>query len=343
MTLLITGGGGFVMSNLARLWLERHSAERAVILDAGPMDEPLERFLEPVATRLRYLRGSVLDPDMLHAVAAQETITRIVHAATVTLFAQETPEGQALSNPETEAPAKVLEVNIMGTVRLLEFARSLPNLACFINVSSGAVYNDEGPVPPGSMPEDGWVNPPEFYGISKLASEMAARRYGELFGLKVASVRLSGVYGPMDRWRPSRAYHCPPYVILHRALAGQTIRINATGGVGDHIHVQDVARGIMALLETNAPFAHPVYNLAQGEAVSLEALLRAAAEVVPGLRWEIAPEEDCDVVMDPRWKGGRWGAYDTGRLRAETSWRPMPLHEGLANYFAFIRTFGPTP
>lgn len=342
MTLLITGGGGFVMSNLARLWLERHTEERVVILDAGPMDEALERFLRPVAERLRYEQGSVLDRDRLDALAESEAITRIVHAATVTLFAPETPDGLKLGDPEAEAPARLLEVNFMGAVNLLELARRIPALTCFINLSSGAVYNDYGPEPPGPMPEDGWVDPPEFYGISKLASELTARRYAQLFGLKVASCRLSGVYGPMDRWRPSRAYRCPPNVILHRALAGEPIRINAPDGVGDHIHAQDVARAIMALMEKEEPFQQHVYNIALGRAVSLQELVETAAEVVPGLRWRIAPEADCDVVIDPTFKGGRWGAYDISRIAEETGWRPRPLRDALAHYAEFIETFGVT-
>jgi UDP-glucose 4-epimerase len=343
MTLLITGGGGFIMSNLALLWLEKNLGEQVVILDAGSKDEALERFWAPVADRLRYVQGSVLDNEVIDQIAATESIDRIVHAATVTLFAPELPSGERVANPETDAPATVLEVNFMGTVRLLELARKLPQLKCFLNLSSGAVYNDYGPEPPGPMPEEGWVDPPEFYGITKRASEMTATRYGQIFDFKVVSCRLSGVYGPMDRWRPSRAYHCPPYVAIHHGLAGKPVRINAPSGVGDHIHSQDVARGLISLLEKDGPFAHSVYNIAQGEAVTVEQLLEIAQGVVPGLTWEIADPADCDIVMDPTFLGGRWGAYDISRMADETGWRPRPVATALADYADFVREFGQTP
>lgn len=343
MTLLMTGGGGFVMSNLALLWLQRHPEERVTVLDAGPKDAALDRFFAPVADRLNYVRGSVLDSSLLDRIAETGDIDRIVHAATVTLFAPELPDGTKVANAETEAPATVLEVNFMGTVRLLELARRLKGLKCFLNLSSGAVYNDYGPEPPGPMPEEGWVDPPEFYGITKLASEMTATRYGQTFGIKVASCRLSGVYGPMDRWRPSRAYHCPPYVAIHHALAGEPVRINAPSGIGDHIHSQDVARALISLLEKDAPFAHPVYNVAQGEAVKLEQLLETVRDILPGLTWEIAEPAECDIVMDPTFTGGRWGAYDISRMAAETGWKPRPLATALADYAAFVREFGETP
>jgi UDP-glucose 4-epimerase len=340
MTLLITGGGGFVMSNLARMWVEANPGDRVVILDAGPRDAALEAFWAPVAERITYVQGSVLDANILAQIAADHAPDRILHAATVTLFAPETPDGRRIANPETDAPGTVLEVNIMGTVRLLELARTLPDLKCFVNLSSGGVYNDYGPEPPGPMPEDGWVDPPEFYGISKYSSEMIARQYGINFGFPVCSCRLSGVYGPMDRWRPSRAYDCPPKAILHIAREGRPVRVNSLDGVGDHIHAQDVARAMIALLEKEGGYAHDVYNVAQGEAVSLGQLLEMCRALHPGLTWEIAPPADCDIVSDPRFKGGRWGAYDISRIQAETGWQPMPLPEALAHYDAFIREYG---
>ncbi|MEQ8639715.1 MAG: NAD(P)-dependent oxidoreductase [Alphaproteobacteria bacterium] len=337
MTLLVTGGGGFVMSNLTRKWLEQLPEERAVVLDSGPEDEALNWFFAPVSDRVEYVRGSVLDTALLDQLAARHGFTRIVHGATVTLFAPETPDGKEIGNPETDSPDKVLEVNFMGTVRLLELARRCPNLKCFINISSGDVYSDDGPTPPGPMPEDGWVEPPEFYGISKYAAELTAKRYGKLFGLNVASCRLSGVYGPMDRWRPSRAYQCPPYVAIHRALEGQTVRINAPEAVKDHIYVGDVADAVISLMRKEAAFDHSAYNIALGQAVTLQELLATIQQIIPALRWEVRPESECDIIMNRAHKHGRWGAYDTGRLRSETGWQPRPLHEALAEYVAFIR------
>ncbi len=343
MTLLITGGGGFIMSNLALLWLEKHPSEEVVILDSGPKDKALQRFWAPVANRLRYFQGNVLDSEIIKQIATTESIDRIVHAATVTLFAPELPNGERVENPEIDSPATVLEVNFMGTVQLLELARKLPQLKCFLNLSSGAVYNDYGPEPPGPMPEEGWVDPPEFYGITKRASEMTATRYGQIFNFKVASCRLSGVYGPMDRWRPSRAYHCPPYVAIHRGLAGKPVRINAPSGVGDHIHSQDVARALISLLEHEGTFSHSIFNIAQGEAITLKQLLEIAQGIVPHLTWEIADPADCDIIMDPTFTGGRWGAYDISRLTQETGWRPRPIATALADYADFVRNFGQTP
>jgi len=92
----------------------------------------------------------------------------------------------------------------MGTVAALDWARTQPKLRRFVYVSSGSVYRNHGPDRPGEpLPEDGYVMPRRLYAISKFASELITERYAELFGLPIASVRLSSVYGPMDRATPT--------------------------------------------------------------------------------------------------------------------------------------------
>ena len=342
MAILITGGGGFVMSNLARLWLDTHADDQVVVLDSGPLDAALERFIAPHGARFHYVRASVLDRAALSRIADDHDITHVVHGATVTLFAPEDAGGASVTNPETDVPAEVLQVNIMGTVTVIDWARHLPHLRRFINVSSGAVYNDHGPEPFGPMPEDGWVDPPEFYGISKLSTEMIANRYAALFGMPIASCRLSGVYGPMDRQRPSRAHYCAPYVVIHRALQGLPIRVTAPEAVGDHIHAGDVAQAIMSLLEKDGPLGHPVYNIALGQSVTLRELVALAATLIPGASLDQSAGGPADIASDDTYKGGRWGAYDISRIFDETGWKPRPLATALADYVSFVKTFGVT-
>jgi nucleoside-diphosphate-sugar epimerase len=112
----------------------------------------------------------------------------------------------------------------MGTVNALEFARRLPSLRCFIYVSSGAVYGEAlAGTPDVSVPENGHVAPAEFYGITKYASELITRYYCRAFGLPVVGVRLSGVYGPMDRATPARNVQSMVYCLVQLALAGRPL------------------------------------------------------------------------------------------------------------------------
>ena len=172
----------------------------------------------------------------------------------------------------------------MGTVALLDWARTLPGLKRFIYVSSGAVYKHHGPDRPGEpLPEDGYVMPRTLYGISKLASELITERYGELFGFSTTSVRLASVYGTMDRPTASRTFRHGPNKIAHMAVAGvKRVRVNTLDAVGDYIHVEDVARAVFALLRLDR-VRYSAYNIAMGHTTRLGELVKWAAREVPGI------------------------------------------------------------
>jgi nucleoside-diphosphate-sugar epimerase len=330
MTLLITGGTGFVMSNLARHWLEANPAATAVVLDAAAWEPAVERFFAPVRDRLTFVQADVLDPAAWERLAAARgnDITHVVHGATITPLD---------SASEKARPRQILEVNIMGTVNALEFARRLPTLRRFIYVSSGAVYGEALPgTPDVPVVEDAHVAPAEFYGITKYASELITRHYGQEFGLPAVGVRLSGVYGPMDRATPARNVQSMVYCLVHLALSGRALKVTSLEAGGDWIHAQDVARALLALLA--APkLKHATYNIAQGEFTTLAELVGIVRAVVPGLRAWVAPEADADIAQDPSRRLGRWSDYDISRLRDECGWRPRPIGEALQSYVAWVR------
>jgi UDP-glucose 4-epimerase len=335
MTLLITGATGFVMSVIARHWLDRDPAARAVILDQSPLDEAASRYFAPVEGRLAIVTADLTRPGW-GAELETHRVTRIVHGATMTPLSRGTA-AEARRDPEAEEPARVMEVNLMGTVRLLDWARRQAGLERFIYVSSGAVYRNHGPDwPDEPLPEDGYVMPLRLYGISKFASELVLNRYAELFRLSAASVRLPSVYGPMDRVTASRNFRHIPNKVAHLALAGRPIRVNTLDSVGDYLHSGDAAEAIARLLL--APqLNHRVYNIASGVATTTRELVEYAAELIPGTRAEIVAPEEADILQDPAWRDGMWGAYEISRITAETGWRPRPVREALHDYIQWIK------
>ena len=76
MSLLVTGGHGFVMSNLARLWLDRHPHERVTILDRDHPDEAARRFFAGVEDRIRWIAADILDPGAWHDEARRHGVAR---------------------------------------------------------------------------------------------------------------------------------------------------------------------------------------------------------------------------------------------------------------------------
>jgi nucleoside-diphosphate-sugar epimerase len=336
MTLLVTGGTGFVMSVLARHWLESAPDGRVVVLDSAPPDAAARRYFAPVADRLKIVVGDVRHPEAWRAELDTSGITHVVHGATVTPVSRGTVAEES-RDPESERPGHIVDVNVMGTIAILDWARTQPALRRFLYVSSGSVYKHHGPDRPGEpLPEDGYVMPRRLYGVSKLASELLTERYGDLFGLSTTSVRLSSVYGTMDRATASRNFRHVPNRIAHLALEGRKrVRVNTLAAVGDYIHAEDVARAIVALLRA-ATLRYSVYNIAAGKTTTLGELVQWAAEIAPGFQGEIVADNDADIVQDESLRDGMWGAYDIARIQVETGWQPRPVRDAFHAYMSWI-------
>ncbi len=309
------------MSVLGRHWLDADPTARLIVLDAAPLDAAAVRYFAPVAERLEVVVADVTRPDTWREALEGKDITHIVHGATITPISRGTA-AEAKREPEAENPGRIIEVNTMGTVAILDWARTLSRLQRLIYVSSGAVYKHHGPDRPGEpLPEDGYVMPRRLYGISKLASELITERYGDLFGLSTASVRPSSVYGTMDRVTASRDFRHVPNRLAHMALDGMRVRVNTLDAVGDYIHSEDVAGAIISLLR--APrLRYSAYNVAAGEAATVGDLVRWIAEKVPGFRAEVTAPEEADILQDATLNGGMWGAYDVSRITAKRAGNP---------------------
>jgi len=327
MTLLVTGACGFVMSNLVRHWLDADPAAHVVAVDAWQPDALWDRFMAPVRGRIRFVAGDVCDRAWWGALDPAG-ITHVVHGAAVT---------SGVGERERALARRTVEVNVLGTLYALEWARAHGRLARFVDVSTGSVYGDDGP--DGPLPEDGWENrnPRSLYGISKRTGELIAMRYAAIFGLPVATVRLSSVYGPMDRASPARHIVCLPNRLVHWALAGRAPRLSTLDAVGDYIHAGDVAAAIATLLK--APhLEHHLFNIALGRPVLVREVLEHVTAAVPGFTWSVVPETQADIVEDSTRRRGAWGAYDIARLRA-VGWEPRPLGEAIAEYVAWVRVY----
>jgi UDP-glucose 4-epimerase len=340
MNLLITGATGFAMSVLARHWLETEPRARLVVLDAAAPDAAATRYFAPVADRLSIVVADITQPQKWRDALDRHGITHVVHGATITPISRGTAR-EALREPEAENPARIVDVNLMGTVALLEWARSVPDLKRFICVSSGSVYKHHGPDRPGEpLPEDGYVMPRTLYGISKLAAELVTERYGELFGFSATSVRLASVYGTMDRPTATRTFRHGPNKIAHMAVAGaKRIRVNTLDAVGDYVHSEDVARAIVALLRLER-VRYSAYNIATGLTTRLGDLIEWAAESYPGFEAEVTSADEADIVQDPSRVDGMWGAYDIARIGRETGWQPRPVREAFQAYMDWIADWG---
>ena len=336
MTLLVTGATGFVMSVLGRHWLEADPDARLVVLDSAPLDAAAQRYFAPVMKQLSVVTADVTQPETWHAALADHGVTHIVHGATITPISRGSAS-EAKREPEAEHPARIIDVNVMGTVAVLEWARTLPNFKRFLYVSSGAVYKHHGPDRPDEpLPEDGYVMPRRLYGISKLASELITERYGDLFGLSTASVRPSSVYGTMDRVTTTRNMRHTPNRIAHLAVDGVQARAGQYARCAGRLHP---FRGCRARHGLSAARATPALQCLQRRLRCNRddrRYGRLGGGKGAGLWRRDRASRGADILQDPTLKEGMWGAYDISRLSNETGWKPRPVREALHAYMDWI-------
>ena len=328
MSVLVTGGTGFLMTVLIRRLLAKDPMARVVMLDLGPFDALTAQYLAGCAERVTYVQGDVRDRAVLDGIAESHDLTHVVHAAAVTIA----------TAWEIERPTWYLDVNIMGTVSVLDWARHLPGLERFLYISSGAVYGFPTANSPHELqPETGPFNPAELYSITKYASELICRRYGELYGMATVRVRPTSVFGIMERATSARINLSLPYRMTRACLDGRPFRVtpNSLAAGGDFIGSEDAAVAMAALL-TAPHLGYDAYNLASGRFIGIRELLDTFRTVAPAFRYEVVDDSRADANIDPTHRQGRWNAYDISRVGEDTGWQPRPLAEQLASYLDWV-------
>ena len=314
MVTLVTGGTGFVGANIVKDLVQ--NGHKVVSFDINGPDQLLQDFLGEYSSSVAFVQGDIVDPVSVERLGQDHQIDKIVHAAVYTV------NREVL---EIERSRDVIAINLEGTANLLELART-QKVSRFIYVSSGAAY---GSALPGdqTLNEETPAVPGNLYGITKFASEMITRRYGELHGLSTASVRLSTPYGPMERVTGHRAVMSVFYDWTGRAVRGETIIAEDMDKGRDYIYIADIADGIRAVLDAPA-LPHGLFNLTTGIWVTFHQILDAVVDLSPGISVETpAPKTDAGADSYSR------GPLSGHRLFDDLGWTPKyDLKTGVANY-----------
>ena len=339
MTLLVTGGTGFVLSHVVRQWLERDGGREAIVVDRAGFDASAEVFFVPVRARMRSIRADVVDTASWSALVNPTEITELVAGAALSPITSD----PAVS-PDRDTPAETVRVNILGAARTLDWARTLPGLRRVVYMSSGVYgYGGKGapedpPEPP--IEEDEPLEPDAaLYDISKATGELIARRFADVFGLSCVSVRPSAVYGPMDRHTGARMVHPLPWHMAHRAVRGEPFSVNSLNASYDWVYAPDVARGIVRLLEAKAP-RHDAYNIGYGRPATIADLVEGVRAATPDFRLTETGDDSADYVQPLHMRGGVWRIRSSKRLEDEFGWRPTPHREAMAEYVRWLRDSG---
>lgn len=255
MKVLVTGGAGFIGSNLvARLLGGGH--EIAILDDFNDFYDPRVKRanIEAVKDSVRVHEADIRDEAAVHAIVREGKFDSIIHLA-----------GRAGVRPSISEPRLYIDTNITGTFHLLE-AADRNGVGRFVFASSSSVYGVIDTVPfSEEMCINATISP---YAATKIAGEQLCSNYSHLHGMRCISLRLFTVYGP--RQRPDLAIH----KFTRNIHAGIPVDQYGDGSTRrDYTYVDDITQGIEACLRYEGKELCDVFNLGESETTTLATLI----------------------------------------------------------------------
>jgi UDP-glucose 4-epimerase len=292
MRALVTGGAGFIGSNLVDALLD---AGRAVTVLDDLSTGSAGNLAGAINRGATFVHGSVTDP---------EAVAKAMRPAPDTVFhlAAQIDVRRSVADPARDAA-----VNLIGTIAVLERARVAGVRRIVLASTGGAIYGDADAIP---TPETAEPRPLSPYAASKQAAEGYCELYSRLYGIEAFALRLANVYGPRQDARGEAGV-----IALFCAVADGMATIYGDGGqTRDFVYVGDV---VEAFLAAGASAEQGICNIATGAETSV---LELAAELE--LEPRFAPERAGEV---------RRSCLDPARAQAVLGWTATtPLREGLA-------------
>lgn len=318
MTILITGGAGFIGSNFVLDWLARFD-EHVINLDKLTYAGNLENLASLEGNSLHtFIKGDLGDCALVKRLLAEYRPRAVLH------FAAESHVDRSIHGPED-----FIQTNIVGTFRLLEAVRAYWNSLSeaenaafrFLHVSTDEVYGTlSHNAPPFS--EENPYEPNSPYSASKAASDHLVRAWHHTYGLPVLTTNCSNNYGP---------YHFPEKLIplmIVNALAGKSLPIYGDGQqIRDWLYVKDHCSAIRCVLEKGC--LGETYNIGGwNEKPNLDIVYTVCA-----LLDELRPKADgasytsqITFVQDRPGHDRRY-AIDARKIERELGWKPEETFE----------------
>jgi dTDP-glucose 4,6-dehydratase len=308
---LVTGGAGFIPSNLVRHLLERTEHE-VISLDALTYAGNLENLADVIGhRRLELVHGDIRDAGLVRELVSGVDV--IVNAAAES----------HVEKPIRDGASEFVTTNVEGTQILLDAIRERP-VERFLLVSSSEVYGTAEYEP---MDELHPLEPRSPYAATKAGGDRLAFSYRVTYGLPIVIVRPFNNYGP--RQHPEKVV--PRFIT--QALCGEPLTIHGDGrSTRDWIYVDDTIRAIVGLIETPLEaVAGEVVNVATGRDISVNEIARLVLEAV---------DDPAGTVVHVAERPGQVDRHvgSTEKLAELTGWRAsVSFEEGLERTIGWYR------
>ena len=311
---LVTGGGGFVGSHLARALLER--GDQVTVLDRGATAAGSGLALQGIGAQVEVVPADLRDAEAVGATVATGEFDSVFHLG-----------AQTLVGPAMADPSETFEANVAGTWGLLEACRRA-EVPAVVVASSDKAYGPREELP---YREDMQLRPASPYEASKAAADAIALSYWPAFGLAVAVTRFANVYGGGDL---NFSRLIPEAIVA--VLEGRRPAIRSDGSPErDLLYVDDAVAAYLAVeheVGAGGPAAGEAFNAGGEHPHSVAEVLETIAEVSGGgLEPEYLGAGTPTGEIDRQY-------VDSTKLRELTGWRPeVGLSDGLRRTLEWYR------
>ena len=315
MHVFITGGAGFIGSSAAESLLDR--GDRVTVLDAfahGYDKAVKERNASLLEGRrgFRLVRGDIRDAELLDHLFSSDRPDAVLHMAARTGV-----------RPSLAEPSSYMDINITGSMRILEAMRS-NGMNRLVFASSSSIYGarQKGPF----LETDTVDRPASPYAATKRSGELLCATWSHLYGTDATCLRFFTVYGP--RQRPEMAIH----LFADRIRRGLSIKMFGDGSSArDYTYVDDIVKGVLAAIDR--PMGFEIINLGNSHPIRLDSLIGKIGEALGEVpQVERHPEQPGDVPIT---------YADIGKARSLLGYAPeTALDDGLQAFAAWLRRGG---
>ncbi|GAB2459478.1 epimerase [Hymenobacter qilianensis] len=312
LTFLVTGGAGFIGSNLVE-YLLKYGAGRVRVLDNYSNGFRKNMRLFEGHPALEVIEGDIRDPQVCRDACRGANV--VLHQAALGSVPR------SINDPITSN-----DVNVGGFVNMLVAAKEA-NVQRFVYAASSSTYGDSPHLP---KIEDRIGKPLSPYAVTKYANELYADVFGKTYGMPIIGLRYFNIFGP--RQDPNGAYAAVIPLFIDAVLQGKAPRMNGDGGqTRDFTFVENcVQANIKAALTTNPAALNEVYNIAVADRTSLNDLFtilkeEAGSDITP----EYGPDRPGDI---------RDSLADISKARNLLGYDPqIRIREGLQQTLAWFK------
>lgn len=306
MTILVTGGAGFIGSHVVDRLIDEHEVYVVDDLSSGST--------ENLAEGVHFHEGDIRDADFMH------DLFEAVHPEIVFHFAAQINARKAVEEPMTDT-----QLNIVASLQLLELCREFSVKKIIFSSTGGVMYGqtEERPTPETHTP-----HPITPYAISKLTTDHHLHFYYEVYGMPYVSLRFGNVYGPRQNPHGEAGVVA---IFTERMLEGQEATINGTGETTrDYVYVADIADACYKAMTHMEVVG--VFNVGTGTETSVNTIYKL-----------IQAQHDSEWVAQhgPAKPEQKNSSLDSSKIREQMGWMPkVTLEEGITKTVEWYKEAG---